>query len=348
MRIQKSLDRSPVRRAGFTLIELLVVISIIALLISVLLPSMSSARRTGQRVACSAGLRRLAEGMGQYAQDNEDAIIGSPVTSGAYLCEKDSEGGCSWVARAYGPAVQSWDFMGPMAKLWGMGLKIPSKASDDKGVIEYFNTLRSHPAFLCPSNSFLAMKFDGPDAGAGFVISYNTQRYQLTPGSGWWSDHGEKPPPNWQPIVGRMGSPAEKIFCGDGARYITEDSHILDYDLSVRGSYGGAFSDTGTYSTYSRSWDRCWAPGNTKTGPSDARYYAFRHATSEPPQGARANVLKANFAFYDGHVETLGDLESSNVHSWLPAGSRMTNVGGNVWPDTAARFGYTDDFNIGQ
>jgi len=322
---------------GFTLIELLVVISVIAVLISILLPAMSSARRTGQRVACGASLRRIAEGMAQYAQDNEDAIIGSPSTSGAYL---------AGAGQAWGPAVQYYDFMGPMAHLWGMALTLPSKGDDPKAVARRFEELRSNGAFLCASNRFLALKYDGVDAGAGWMISYNTQRYQLWEESDWPSSHGEQPPANWKPVVGRMGSPAEKVFCGDGARYSTGDQPP-DYDLTVAGPYGGAFSDTGTYSTYSRSWDRSWAPGNNRIGTVDARYYGFRHATSEPPVGARANTFKGNFAFYDGHVETQGDLDSTNVFQWLPAGSRL-NTAGNVWPDTMARFGYSGEVVIGQ
>lgn len=62
------------RRKGFTLIELLVVVAIIALLISILLPSLSRARELAKRAVCAANLRGIGQSMHIYANDNEEAF----------------------------------------------------------------------------------------------------------------------------------------------------------------------------------------------------------------------------------------------------------------------------------
>jgi prepilin-type N-terminal cleavage/methylation domain-containing protein len=59
------------RRAGFTLVELLVVIGVIALLISILLPSINAAQRSAQRVACSANLRSIGQAYATYTGESK-------------------------------------------------------------------------------------------------------------------------------------------------------------------------------------------------------------------------------------------------------------------------------------
>jgi len=59
------------RRKAFTLVELLVVIGILAVLIAILLPALSGAKRVAQRVACAAQMRQVGQALHIYANDHK-------------------------------------------------------------------------------------------------------------------------------------------------------------------------------------------------------------------------------------------------------------------------------------
>ncbi|MEI8194719.1 MAG: prepilin-type N-terminal cleavage/methylation domain-containing protein, partial [Phycisphaerae bacterium] len=77
-------NQTPVRAAGaggavrggrgFTLIELLVVVAIIALLISILLPSLGKARRQATAVACQSNLKQVYMAYVYYALDQNNTL----------------------------------------------------------------------------------------------------------------------------------------------------------------------------------------------------------------------------------------------------------------------------------
>lgn len=62
-------------KKAFTLIELLVVISIIALLVAILMPALSKAKRMATGSVCLNNQRGLSTAWMMYAQDNDDKIV---------------------------------------------------------------------------------------------------------------------------------------------------------------------------------------------------------------------------------------------------------------------------------
>jgi prepilin-type processing-associated H-X9-DG protein len=90
------------RSSAFTLVELLVVIGIIALLISVLLPALSGARRSANAIKCGANLRAIGQLITEYTARYRGTYpaafiyAGHRIENGAQTPDKQTGGVIHW------------------------------------------------------------------------------------------------------------------------------------------------------------------------------------------------------------------------------------------------------------
>jgi prepilin-type N-terminal cleavage/methylation domain-containing protein len=121
---------------AFTLVELLVVIGIIALLISILLPSLNKAREASLRTACLANVRSLHQVIVMYASENRDHV---PL--GFFAAEKQG----NYFFHRRSPAD---------GKPRGFLLF---------GLLYQANIIKDARAFYCPAEERTQLQYNGPD-----------------------------------------------------------------------------------------------------------------------------------------------------------------------------------------
>lgn len=302
-------------RRGFTLIELLVVTALIMLLTSMLVPSLSSAREKARQVVCLSNLKSLAQVAIEYGLENNDAIPGSPLTSGMHFTQ--TPGYEVWKP---GDNVSDWyDFAG--AVLPRLTKHIPKERP------KLISRL-TQKEFACPSNK----ETYGPypqfqEYPVIQSVSYLTMNTFMRAGPGyyyefirnppagitlddvwrisWPDDYQVQMPKRYMPRFAKVGKEALKVLLADGFRYFDPPA-TMDYCV----------------------WEKAFAGNQSAQPPCDieSREYAETKGGKFSYRHGKKDTINA--AFFDGHAEALARKASRRPDHYFPSGSYVVDEGG--------------------
>ncbi|GMV24843.1 MAG: hypothetical protein AMXMBFR58_08740 [Phycisphaerae bacterium] len=340
------------RRQGFTLIELLVVIAIIALLISILLPSLGEARRLAKIMVCRSNMRQIATAFVTYANENKEAMAGSPSTSGKEAVSNQIYNGS---------AMQSWDYLGPLLPNLGQDAQVEprgtylDKADDARSNrLEFYR--ESLKTAICTENNILSKPYQASAPWKnGRMMSYLTSTQfssieaNAPEGTGtreYRRNTDGIDRKDYRPFLHRVGTLHMKAVIFEGGRYSELKNEPPDFDPKINAQYGGIFSDVGPWYNESAALLRMMAPGEDagsyNLGIFDPRRYAFRHGAKTPSANAGTSGLlcQGHVAFFDTHVSLLNDSQATNPDFWFPTGTtlNLNNRKLKTWQSTKKDF----------
>lgn len=164
--------RSPASARGFSLIDVLVTISVIAVLISIMLPSLAGVRETTRQVICRNNIRQLGIGMFLYADDNRDLL---PLSFYTPSIQTDDFHMSNVVRRQGNPA--SWEGLGLLFSkdyLPAPGVFYCPSHSGDHPLARYERSWPDNPGY----NTEIVSNFQyrGYSLGTRFLSDVQTRR----------------------------------------------------------------------------------------------------------------------------------------------------------------------------
>ncbi|MFG0330217.1 MAG: type II secretion system protein [Phycisphaerales bacterium] len=306
------------RRRGFTLIELLVVISIIALLIGILLPSLGRARDAARKGVCLAQQRQAATGMYNYTTEFKDWIAG-PNTSGRDV------GDGNFTNNPDEP-IQNMDWVSPTI---GRSIGLPDGQPGDLRAREYRLRMMFEQKFACPANK---ETYDGWFGGGGTLAGEPVTDLRVSSYSSALGFHFSNRPSDpvnhntpgasfpveltgYRPQLGKVLNPERKVYSMDGTRYVDRgDNFKITFNAFTFQDEGGNFMTQGP-AILGHSGDPHTAggagPNFTEAERQAMERYAYRH---------RGSIV---VSFFDGHAAEMSEEESRKMSYWFPTGSKV-------------------------
>ncbi|HOJ75631.1 MAG TPA: prepilin-type N-terminal cleavage/methylation domain-containing protein [Phycisphaerae bacterium] len=261
------------RRAAsaFTVIEVLVVVAIIALLVSILVPSLTAARKSSRTVVCASNIRQIGMGWHMYAQQWHDSAVAGRFPKLA------NSTNVYWVGNGWKYRARWYAMLGAQVRLYAFSSPSPDPALDNTQSVD--------------GEVFLDPEAPGYDNGRNYPYGYNFQflgnsRARLSGGPTDWI--------NWPVKLGRIKASSRTVMAADslGTAASTPANQRLPYD------------QTGANTDPARVVNHGWAldpPRLTAAGDfcDDGLRGKARSAPDERHGG------KANALFCDNHVESV-------------------------------------------
>ncbi len=320
--------RRQARRRGFTLIELLVVVAVIALLISILIPSLSAARERARGVVCMSHMNQVAKARAYYCSEYDGWLAG-PHTSGHELTHIGDPGEAriteDLVTSGTAP-VQNMDWASPT-----LGMIMTLQKRDISRLVQLLNT-----KLRCPSNKEFydgVYDPDNPDVQTVAGVDVHSIRYAsyvaiegfhligdrkaVGDGRDVTAKKAEVEMPNitqglvdfpddYYPKEDRVGSPASKVYVLEGARYVEENAPPTFNTMPFQDE-GGNFMALGP--AVGNGGDPTVLPermATTKLSEMNKRY-AWRHREG------------MNMVFFDGHCEHRDWRKTLDISLYFPS-----------------------------
>ena len=269
-------------RGAFTLVELLVVIGIIAVLISILLPALSKARRSAATVQCSSNMKQIATAMLMYVNDNKGKLppVRTKAVAGIY---PNAWWWCNeLVRRNYIKAPSIFNQPNDTTRDFEHSKNVfrcPEGIEDIKGATGEFPTDMRNNGWQLPDES--------AHAAAGFGIA------------------------SWYMLNARVPASSNVWPAKGGNRRVTP---FVYFNAGDAAGLGGQLNDirfSRNISMMRRSAEMVmivesnetnWHDQGKSADPRYPNYYLTRLGARHGKRTADGGNAFTNFAFFDGHV----------------------------------------------